>query len=316
MGMRPIESVKGELLACTFCAFCRRSCPVYRATLWEGESPRGRVAQGHGLLLGELEPSDEFYDSVLNCSLCGLCENACPPKIRVVDVVLAIRRELVEAGANPPDRVVQLLSTSLEGEISVPRADTVYLPGREGEEALQMLRSLDIPAEAASVPPLAPLMMAGRREFDGRMAELAHALKTAGVRRVVTPDPDELWVLKGWIKNVKSLHASQVIPEGGLTAAVEGDIVYLPSCRLRRLGIPEADRLVRSHLSVVRELECAGSEEGWLRDDILQRIVKERVRLAEGLPIVCASSEHARILRRAGVDAKSVWEAFAPIRRR
>ena len=62
--MRPIESVKGELLACTFCAFCRRSCPVYRATLWEGESPRGRVAQGYGLLMDELEPTDEFYDSI------------------------------------------------------------------------------------------------------------------------------------------------------------------------------------------------------------------------------------------------------------
>jgi len=314
LGMRPIESVKGELLACTFCAFCRRSCPVYRATLWEGESPRGRVAQGHGLLLGELEPSDEFYDSVLNCSLCGLCENACPPKIRVVDVVLAIRRELVEAGANPPARVARLLSASLEGEVSVPRVETVYLPGREGEDALRLLRSLDVPAELASVPPLAPLMIAGRREFESRVAELSQALRSAGVRRVITPDPDELWALRDWIKGVEILHASQAIHRGGLTAAVEGKVAYLPSCRLRRLEVFKPDELVGSHLSVVRELECAGSEEGWLRDDVLQRIVEERVKSAEGVVIVCASAEHARILRKAGVGAKSIWEALAPIR--
>ena len=313
MGMRPIESVKGELLACTFCAFCRRSCPVYRATLWEGESPRGRVAQGYGLLTDELEPTDEFYDSILNCSLCGLCEDACPPKIRVVDVVLAARRHLAGAGAKPPERTAQLIEASLEEKILIPRSEAIYLPGREGDEALALLRALGVQVEPASVPPLAPLMIAGRPEFEDRVAELFKALKAAGARRVITPDPDELWALRGRLEDLEVLHASQVLPEDGVTAAVDGEVAYLPSCRLRGLGVLEANDIVRSLFDVKKELECAGSEVGWLRSDVLSRIVRERIEAADGLLIVCASAEHAKSLKQAGAKAMSLWEAVRPI---
>ncbi len=313
MGVKPIESVKGELLACTFCAFCRRSCPVYRATLWEGESPRGRVAQGYGLLMEELEPTDEFYDSILNCSLCGLCEDACPPKIRVVDVVLAARRHLAQAGAKPPERAAQLIEASLEGKILIPRSEAIYLPGREGDEALALLRALGVQVEPASVPPLAPLMIAGRPEFEDRLAELSKALKAAGARRVITPDPDELWALRGRLEDLEILHASQVLPKGGVTAALEKEVAYLPSCRLRRLGVLEADDMVRSLLDVRKELECAGSEAGWLRDGVLSGILRERVKVADGLLIVCASAEHAKSLKKAGAEAMSLWEAIKPI---
>jgi len=313
LGMRPIESVKGELLACTFCAFCRRSCPVYRATLWEGESPRGRVAQGYGLLMDELEPTDEFYDSILNCSLCGLCEDACPPKIRVVDVVLAARRHLAQAGAKPPERVAHLLRASLEGKILIPRAEVVYLPGREGEDALNILRALGVRVEPASAPPLSPLMIAGSPEFEDRLAELSKALKAAGARRVITSDPDELWALRERLKDVEVLHASQAIPLDGVTGALEREAAYLPSCRLRRLGVSAADDIIRSILNVKKELECAGSEDGWLRDDALSRIVRERVEAADDTVIVCASAEHARTLKQAGAEAMSIWEAIKPV---
>ena len=66
---------------------CKAVCPVFRATLREGKSPRGKA-----VLIKHKMVSMRFYD----CTLCGACVKACPAD---VDMELRkVRKQLVSKG--------------------------------------------------------------------------------------------------------------------------------------------------------------------------------------------------------------------------
>ncbi|RLG47666.1 MAG: hypothetical protein DRO06_02485 [Thermoproteota archaeon] len=278
--MTGLGEVREEALACTFCAYCRRSCPVYRASLWEGESPRGRVAQAHGLILGELEPSDEFYESVLNCSLCGLCEEACPSSVRVRDIVLAMRAELLSSGASLPERVRGLVEEAEKRPVPLAEG-VVVVPGIHGrvEETVEFLSELGVEAEAVEAPPLSALGIAGSPRLREKVGEYRERM---GRARVVCEDPAEVaWLRKA---GLDARHPAELV-------RVPGAEAYLPSAWLP--------------LEVEAELtlEPAGSEVPWLRREFAEAIAEERASRAGGREVACLSPEHVAPLRRAGADA-------------
>ncbi len=302
--MRPVEVVKGEVLACTFCAFCRRSCPVYRATLWEGDSPRGRIAQAHGLLDGDLEPDDGFYSSVLNCSLCGACEGACPPRIRMVDVVLALREELA-AAASPPARLAGLLAEARQPIPELPGAEVLVLgPGSEG--AARLLSSLGLEAAASPAPPLHVLRAAGYSgEFRARAEGLMGAIEESGASEVVFTDPGDVWALSEAGFGAK--HYSQLVDPSAVRPAGR-PLAYEPSCLLRRAGI-EAPDLLAEALGVEVEVPCLGLESGWLEDEVLGLLARERRGAAGGRTLV-TPAPRAAAERSSGTGVVELWEAL------
>ncbi len=87
-----------EMLACIRCGSCLNVCPVYRKT---GGAAYGPVYSGPmgavlvPLLVG-LERARELPHA---SSLCGACTAACPVKIPLHELLLELRRDLVEAGA-------------------------------------------------------------------------------------------------------------------------------------------------------------------------------------------------------------------------
>lgn len=54
---------------CTNCGLCRKNCPVFRVTLNETNSPRGKALLIRNGILS---------DAILKCTRCGSCEVNCP----------------------------------------------------------------------------------------------------------------------------------------------------------------------------------------------------------------------------------------------
>jgi L-lactate dehydrogenase complex protein LldF len=84
-----------EMLACIRCGACLNVCPVYRKTGGAAYSdaycgPMGAVLVP---LLAGLAQSCELPNA---SSLCGACSEACPVKIPLPELLLDLRRELVE----------------------------------------------------------------------------------------------------------------------------------------------------------------------------------------------------------------------------
>ncbi|HLO67828.1 MAG TPA: LUD domain-containing protein [Holophaga sp.] len=84
-----------EALQCIRCASCLNVCPVYRLV---GGHVFGKVYTGGiGTILtawfDELKKSDEIQSL---CIQCGACNDVCPGKIHISDLILEIRRRLVK----------------------------------------------------------------------------------------------------------------------------------------------------------------------------------------------------------------------------
>ena len=83
--------------ACSGCSLCLLVCPVWRSTFDIRLTPHGRAkALQHGAT------AFDVADSIDTCTLCGACEPVCPEEIALVDMVLALRRDLA---STMPDRV-------------------------------------------------------------------------------------------------------------------------------------------------------------------------------------------------------------------
>jgi len=89
-----------EMLACIRCGACLNVCPVYRKT---GGAAYGPVYSGPmGAVLLPLLVGLERAPSLPHASsLCGACTDACPVKIPLHELLLELRKDLVERDVAP-----------------------------------------------------------------------------------------------------------------------------------------------------------------------------------------------------------------------
>jgi len=89
-----------EMLACIRCGACLNVCPVYRKT---GGAAYGPVYSGPmGAVLAPLLVGLERAPALPHASsLCGACTDACPVKIPLHELLLELRRDLVEQRTAP-----------------------------------------------------------------------------------------------------------------------------------------------------------------------------------------------------------------------
>jgi L-lactate dehydrogenase complex protein LldF len=98
---RILATEYAESLACIRCGACLNACPVYQnigghAYGWVYPGPIGSIVTP--LLLGPTNAPKLPYAS----SLCGACQAACPVEIAIPDMLLKLRRDLVQAGDPTP----------------------------------------------------------------------------------------------------------------------------------------------------------------------------------------------------------------------
>jgi len=93
-----------ELSKCVRCGSCKAYCPTYDEGLTESMGARGRLTLLRGLLTRQLEPSPVLEDRIFSCTLCGACENLCPPHVAITEAIYHGRRLL-----GPLDRRIKYL---------------------------------------------------------------------------------------------------------------------------------------------------------------------------------------------------------------
>jgi Fe-S oxidoreductase len=96
------RKLEKEMLTCTFCGFCKSVCPYFEDNQWDPSVARGKVILAYGLGRKEIPADESVIERIYQCTTCKDCERRCPSNIRVVDIVEAVRADLVEAGCALP----------------------------------------------------------------------------------------------------------------------------------------------------------------------------------------------------------------------
>ncbi len=97
-----IEVNEDEYLHCIRCGLCLASCPLYRLTLNETDSPRARVALLRAVDEGLVEaPSDKTAAHFFRCLLCSACTFSCPSGVTVDRLLELTRGEMSKLGLMP-----------------------------------------------------------------------------------------------------------------------------------------------------------------------------------------------------------------------
>ena len=110
-----------EALHCVRCGLCLATCPGYRESLDESDSPRARVALVRAVKEGLLEePTEGFSNSFFRCLLCGACSFTCPSGVAVDRILELTRGEMADLSLLPPalaelnDRIAEYRNVSAE----------------------------------------------------------------------------------------------------------------------------------------------------------------------------------------------------------
>jgi L-lactate dehydrogenase complex protein LldF len=87
-------------LHCIRCAACLNACPVYRQT---GGHAYGSIYSGPigAILTPQLQDMEHSQSLPYASSLCGACYEVCPVKIDIPEILIHLRRRIVEAGNSP-----------------------------------------------------------------------------------------------------------------------------------------------------------------------------------------------------------------------
>ncbi len=89
-----------DTLACIRCGACLNACPVYRQT---GGHAYGSIYSGPigAILTPQLQSMEHSQTLPYASSLCGACYEVCPVKINIPEILIELRKQVVEQGDAP-----------------------------------------------------------------------------------------------------------------------------------------------------------------------------------------------------------------------
>jgi glycolate oxidase iron-sulfur subunit len=87
-----------QLLKCLKCGTCLSVCPLYIETKYEPASARGRMALIDSVYKGNLDLTEIFRKKINFCLNCKSCVESCPGGVKVDDLILLSRAEMVKRG--------------------------------------------------------------------------------------------------------------------------------------------------------------------------------------------------------------------------
>jgi heterodisulfide reductase subunit D len=102
-----------EFDRCAKCGMCLAQCPVYKVSLLEKASPRGKIQLAKFYKEGRGTLSERYRDIYGQCLLCGACATVCPSGMKAHEIVLRMREEIVKT-KGLDERASQLVSSIFE----------------------------------------------------------------------------------------------------------------------------------------------------------------------------------------------------------
>lgn len=183
------EAVK----ACRFCFMCRHLSAVGNVTCRESDTPRGRALVAEALLTGIRECDPDYVEACYRAELSGANRTHCVSHYDEVGIMLAARRDIVEAGLAPePVRRLAESLQSVDFKVS-GRGEVLYLldPYQTPDEAPSGCRVL-----SGGDPGKALESLGFQDASDTVFARFCAAVETSGCRTLVTASPATYHLLK------------------------------------------------------------------------------------------------------------------------
>lgn len=126
MGSKTFENLREaaldvEPLICARCGFCTFVCPAYNDTLWDSQSPRGKLFQLRELILKNEPIPPDFAERIFKCTLCGACQEICQTNIPLLHFWQKVRQEVNEGGQWP--QIVKFIDNSIQSSKNIMDLD-------------------------------------------------------------------------------------------------------------------------------------------------------------------------------------------------
>lgn len=124
-GKEFLEMAFANCIKCSTCKYGYKnyepSCPAGEKFLFESYWASGKIRIARGLLLGDLEWTDDLKDAIFACPTCGACMDSCqaPHADFIVDIIEALR-ELAVQHIGPARNQEKLLERTTNPEMFNP----------------------------------------------------------------------------------------------------------------------------------------------------------------------------------------------------
>ncbi len=249
-----LEALKHDLMCCTGCGYCKQNCPTLDIGGTEADSGRGKVFLSNGLLTGELEEDQSLVEALQRCPLCGRCEQDCPSKIPIRDIVQAARRDLTTLLPAHEEIVNHIREHgTVYGEEKRPdsHGGTIgFFPGCVATYRAPELRSaalaifdhLDIDVAVIEGCCGSPLDVIG--VDNTRLEAIRERIEAHGIDTLVVSCPSGLLALQPLADEVELLHLSEFLLRQDVELDARGGamLYHDPSVLGRKLEVYEAPR--------------------------------------------------------------------------
>lgn len=91
-----LQKLDDNLVSCMRCGLCQSVCPVYGATLKEGDVARGKIALLEDLANEMIKDPEGVNEKLNRCLLCGSCQANCSSGVHCMDIFLNARTIIAE----------------------------------------------------------------------------------------------------------------------------------------------------------------------------------------------------------------------------
>ena len=93
-----LQKWQDKLHVCIRCGYCYEHCHIFKVTGWESDTPRGKLIMLHGMLQGDIEPSEYLAEKIFECYMCKRCDATCSAKVEVTEIFTDAKEDLLAAG--------------------------------------------------------------------------------------------------------------------------------------------------------------------------------------------------------------------------
>jgi len=106
-----------DLYSCSRCGTCLAYCPVYKQTLDESLSPRGKMSLLEAVSKSRIEYTDKVSEKLFTCTACNLCDGECPSGVKINEMISTAKSDLIDAHKYP--EVLDILKARIKKAYNV-----------------------------------------------------------------------------------------------------------------------------------------------------------------------------------------------------
>lgn len=130
-----LKGAEDEILTCTLCGYCKESCPFFNQLGWDTNTSRGRILLSYALLHNVIPPDEKAVETVYKCTLCRKCEVDCSSKLKILNILEAVRKDMAASGKLLPSHKEVLKRIDETGNIFGDKTPTTEMHNEKEHKA-------------------------------------------------------------------------------------------------------------------------------------------------------------------------------------